>query len=104
MLAAGLVAQRGATLSHGAIVVREFKLPAVVNVPEATTRLQNGQEIRVNGTSGKIEVFERASLRTRITLQQKKTYFLVKGEGVLLEQLSGREAELGLRPVGHRVC
>ena len=61
MLAAGLVAQRGATLSHGAIIAREFTLPAVANVPQATTRLRNGQEIRVNGKSGKIEVLEQTS-------------------------------------------
>jgi phosphohistidine swiveling domain-containing protein len=59
--AAGLVAQRGATLSHGAIVAREFALPAVVNVPEAMTRLKDGQEIKVNGTSGMVEVLGQTS-------------------------------------------
>jgi pyruvate,water dikinase len=52
--AAGLVAERGAVLSHGAIVAREFAMPAVVNVPGAMVRFREGQRITVNGTTGRI--------------------------------------------------
>lgn len=54
--ARGLVAERGATLSHGAIVAREFGIPAVVNVPQATSRLHNGQRVSVNGTTGTVRL------------------------------------------------
>ena len=52
--AAGLVAERGAVLSHGAIVAREFALPAVVNVLGATSHLRNGEEVAVDGTTGEV--------------------------------------------------
>lgn len=50
----GLVAEHGATLSHGAIVAREFGIPAVVNVARCTSRLQTGQMIEVDGSKGSI--------------------------------------------------
>ncbi|MCI0395829.1 MAG: hypothetical protein L0332_35325 [Chloroflexi bacterium] len=50
----GLVLEVGGQLSHGAIVAREYGLPAVVNVPEATRRIQDGQVITVDGTAGKV--------------------------------------------------
>lgn len=52
--AGALVAERGAILSHGAILSREFGLPAVVNVPQATSRLRDGQEVRVDGGGGTV--------------------------------------------------
>jgi len=54
--AVGLVAERGAILSHGAILAREFKLPAIFNVPEASSRLRDGQRIKMNGTTGTIQI------------------------------------------------
>ena len=48
----GLVLEVGGQLSHGAIVAREYGLPAVVNVPGATTRIQDGQTIGVDGSAG----------------------------------------------------
>ena len=49
--AAGLVLERGGTLSHGAIVARELGLPAVV-LPDATQRFHEGDDLHVNGSSG----------------------------------------------------
>ena len=51
-LASGLVLEVGGQLSHGAIVAREFGLPAVLNVRDALTRISTGQTITVDGTAG----------------------------------------------------
>lgn len=53
-LVAGLVVEVGGQLSHAAIVAREYGIPAVVNVREATRRIQEGQTIIVDGTTGQI--------------------------------------------------
>jgi rifampicin phosphotransferase len=50
----GLVLEIGGQLSHGAIVAREYGLPAVINVPGATQKIQNGQQIIVDGSAGKV--------------------------------------------------
>jgi pyruvate,water dikinase len=50
--AAALVAERGASLSHGAIVARELGVPAVVNVAGCTTQLRTGQVVKVDGARG----------------------------------------------------
>lgn len=50
----GLIADVGGQLSHGAIVAREYRIPAVMNVEQATQRLRNGQQVRINGTTGQI--------------------------------------------------
>ena len=50
--AAGLVMESGGTLSHGAIVAREFGLPAVAGVPELMRRIETGRRIRVDGGRG----------------------------------------------------
>ncbi len=55
---AGVVMETGGILSHGAIVAREFGLPAVVGIPDACRRLQTGQRVRVDGNSGKIHILE----------------------------------------------
>jgi len=51
---AAAVLEIGGTLSHGAIVAREYGLPAVVNVPQATQRIRDGQLLQVDGTQGKV--------------------------------------------------
>jgi len=56
--AAGLVMEVGGQMTHGSIVAREYGIPAVVCVPEATTRISEGQQIRVNGDLGYIEILE----------------------------------------------
>jgi pyruvate,water dikinase len=48
----GLVTEIGGVLSHGATVAREYGLPAVVGVPDATKKIQNGQQITVDGFTG----------------------------------------------------
>jgi len=50
----GIVAETGGQLCHGAIVAREYGLPAVVNVKNATRRIQEGQHIVVDGTLGRV--------------------------------------------------
>jgi pyruvate,water dikinase len=52
--AAGLVVETGGYLSHGAIVAREFALPAVVNLPGIFAALQDGDLVEVNGGDGTV--------------------------------------------------
>lgn len=54
--AVGLVLETGGVLSHGAIVAREFGLPAVAGVPGATARFTTGQRLRVDGGRGTVAV------------------------------------------------
>jgi phosphohistidine swiveling domain-containing protein len=56
--AKAIVAEVGGQLSHGAIVAREYKIPAVMNIAEATTRLRDGQKVRVDGYLGTVELLE----------------------------------------------
>jgi pyruvate,water dikinase len=52
--AAGLVLELGGMLSHGAVLAREYRLPAVVKVEGASRRLRDGQVITVDGGRGQI--------------------------------------------------
>lgn len=52
----GLVTEVGGLMTHGAVIAREYGLPAVVGVEHATRRIRDGQRIRVNGTEGYVEV------------------------------------------------
>lgn len=54
----GLVTEVGGLMTHGAVIAREYGLPAVVGVEDATKRIKDGQRIRVNGTEGYVEVLE----------------------------------------------
>ena len=58
MAAGGLITEVGGMMTHGSVVAREYGIPAVVGVHRATTRLRDGQRIRVDGTAGKIIVLE----------------------------------------------
>jgi pyruvate,water dikinase len=53
-LVSGLVLETGGLLSHGAIIAREYGIPAVINVPGALSSIQNGQLIEVDGTNGRV--------------------------------------------------
>ncbi len=53
---AGLVTEVGGLMTHGAVIAREYGLPAVVGVEHATRLIQDGQRIRVNGTDGYVEI------------------------------------------------
>jgi pyruvate,water dikinase len=46
--------ETGGVLSHGAIVAREFGLPAVAGIPDVHRRLKTGQKIRVDGATGRV--------------------------------------------------
>jgi pyruvate,water dikinase len=59
--AAAVVSDTGGILSHCAVVAREYGIPAVVGVHEATTRLVTGQRVRVDGTAGTIVVVDVAA-------------------------------------------
>ena len=52
----GLIAEVGGQLSHGAIVAREYGIPAVMDVSDATHRLTTGQRVRIDGQRGTIEI------------------------------------------------
>ena len=56
--AAGMVVEVGGQMSHGALVAREYGLPAVVSVSEATRRIETGQRVRVDGTQGTVEIIK----------------------------------------------
>jgi len=56
LTAGGLVTEVGGMMTHGSVVAREYGIPAVVGVHQATTRLKDGQKIRVDGTAGRIEI------------------------------------------------
>jgi pyruvate,water dikinase len=53
---AGLVTEVGGQMTHGAVIAREYGLPAVVGVEQATRRIRDGQRIRVHGTDGYVEI------------------------------------------------
>jgi pyruvate,water dikinase len=55
LTAAGLVMEVGGVMTHGAVVAREYGIPAVVGVDQATVRLVNGQRIRLDGFTGRIQ-------------------------------------------------
>ena len=52
--ASGLVMEVGGYLSHGAIVAREYGIPAVVNVPGVVTLLRDGEVLTVDGGTGRV--------------------------------------------------
>ena len=55
-LAAGVVERRGGMLIHGAIIAREYGLPCVTGIPDATTLIQNGDEVTVDGYLGIVTI------------------------------------------------
>ena len=54
----GLVTQVGGLMTHGAVIAREYGLPAVVGVVDATRLIPDGRRIRVHGTEGYIEILQ----------------------------------------------
>jgi len=56
--AGALVMETGGAVSHGSIVAREYGLPAVAGVAEATTRLRDGQRVRVDGQNGQVVLID----------------------------------------------
>jgi phosphohistidine swiveling domain-containing protein len=56
--AGGLVMELGGMMTHGSVVAREYGIPAVVGVHEATLRLKTGQRVRVDGSTGRVVLLE----------------------------------------------
>ncbi len=55
---AALVTEVGGLMTHGAVIAREYGLPAVVGVQDATRVIQDGQRIRVHGAGGYVEILD----------------------------------------------
>ena len=58
LVAGGLVMEVGGLMTHGSVVAREYGIPAVVGVTQATERLQTGQRVRVDGTAGQVMILD----------------------------------------------
>jgi pyruvate,water dikinase len=58
LIASGLIMETGGMMTHGAVVAREYGIPAVVGVDRATERLRTGQRVRLDGSRGTIEVID----------------------------------------------
>ena len=56
--AGGLISEVGGRLSHGAIIAREYGIPAVMDIPYATQILQNGNRVRIDGQAGIVEILD----------------------------------------------
>ena len=52
----GLVIEVGGMMTHGSVIAREYGIPAVVGVNNATKIIKTGDKIRVNGTEGYVEI------------------------------------------------
>lgn len=61
----GLVTEVGGTMTHGAVVAREYSLPAIVGMENATRLIKDGQRIRLNGTKGYVEILQNDPELTR---------------------------------------
>ena len=59
LLAGALVMEVGGVVSHGALVAREYGVPAVAGITDAMTRLRTGQRVRVDGTNGSVTLLDR---------------------------------------------
>ncbi|MCD4720552.1 MAG: hypothetical protein K8S13_11940 [Desulfobacula sp.] len=58
-LLSGVVVDRGASLSHSAIVSREYGIPCVINVFEGTAKIKTGQRIKVDGDNGVVYILDK---------------------------------------------
>ncbi len=52
----GLIMETGGPISHGSVVAREYGVPAVAGVKDATARLKDGQSVRINGETGSVQL------------------------------------------------
>jgi len=57
-LVSGVVTEVGGMLSHAAVIGREYGIPAVLNLPGATSILRTGMRVRVDGATGVVEILE----------------------------------------------
>jgi phosphohistidine swiveling domain-containing protein len=65
----GLVTDAGGTVSHPAVLSREFSIPAVVGTSVATEQIKNGDRIRINGTTGLVEILVAAAAPVRVGMK-----------------------------------
>ncbi len=56
--ASGLIVETGGLLSHGSVIAREYGLPAVANIPQATQRFKSGDTVLVDGSTGVVQLLE----------------------------------------------
>jgi pyruvate,water dikinase len=54
--AAAIVTETGGVLSHAAVTAREYATPAVLNVPDATRKIRDGQIVEVDGSQGIVRI------------------------------------------------
>jgi phosphohistidine swiveling domain-containing protein len=59
-LADGLIVETGGLLSHGSVIAREYGLPAVANIPQATKRFRTGDSVLVDGSTGVVQLIQSA--------------------------------------------
>jgi pyruvate,water dikinase len=59
-LASGLIVEMGGLLSHGSVIAREYGLPAVANIANATQIFQTGDNVLVDGSTGIVQILEPA--------------------------------------------
>jgi phosphohistidine swiveling domain-containing protein len=57
----GVLIEKGSSLSHSVILLRELGIPTIVNIPRLTKKLQTGQRIHMNSTDGKIQILDYAT-------------------------------------------
>ena len=65
----GLVTDAGGTVSHPAVLSREFGIPAVVGTSVATEQIKNGDRIRINGTTGEVQILASAPAAAAVGMQ-----------------------------------
>jgi phosphoenolpyruvate synthase/pyruvate phosphate dikinase len=57
----GVVTEVGGLLSHAAVIGREYGIPAILNLNQATKLIQDGDLIKINGKTGELEILEKSS-------------------------------------------
>jgi pyruvate,water dikinase len=65
-LASGLIVEMGGLLSHGSVIAREYGLPAVANIVNATQIFQTGDSVLVDGSTGVVQILEPARQSSRV--------------------------------------
>jgi pyruvate,water dikinase len=59
LMAGGLITEVGGMITHGSVVAREYGIPAVVGITDATTILKTGQLIRLDGSTGLVTLLDK---------------------------------------------